>query len=237
MQTPEIDLVIFDCDGVLIDSEIISSRVLIALLEEIGVSVDFEYFERRFLGRSFPKVVEAIRQTFGVSLPDDFKDVYRARLFDAFTTDLQATSGILEVLECLSVPACVATSSTPARVRKSLELTGLAHFFGADVFTASEVKNGKPAPDLFLHVAGKMNVVPEKCLVIEDSIPGIEAGIAAGMPVWRFTGGSHLKGRSQATGQMIPDVPIFDKWPEFFEMLPALRQQRNSNGDNSVRKI
>lgn len=235
MQTTEIALVIFDCDGVLIDSEIISSRVLIALLEETGVSVDFEYFERCFLGRSFPKVVDAIRETFGVSLPDDFKDIYRARLFEAFTVDLQATPGISGILESLSVPTCVATSSTPARVRKSLELTGLAHFFGRDVFTASEVKNGKPAPDLFLHVADKMNVVPEKCLVIEDSLPGIEAGIAAGMPVWRFTGGSHLKGRPQAADQTVPNVPVFDNWAKFFEMVPALKQQRNSIGDNSVR--
>lgn len=225
MNTPEIDLVIFDCDGVLIDSEIISSKILISQLEEAGVSVDFPYFQRYFLGRSFPKVADSVRQTFDVVLPSDFEASYRRRLFEAFSSELKPTVGIAEILGNLSTPTCVATSSTPARVRKSLELTGLTHFFGEDVFTASEVENGKPAPDLFFHTAKKMNAAPEKCLVIEDSLPGMEAGVAAGMVVWRFTGASHLRGLAQDDNAVFPEVPIFDKWSKFFEMAPALRQQ------------
>ncbi|WP_306261467.1 HAD family hydrolase [Pararhizobium sp. IMCC21322] len=149
MQTTEIDLVIFDCDGVLIDSEIISSKILISQLADAGVSVDFEYFQRWFLGRSFPKVTESVRQTFDVVLPADFEASYRRRLLQAFRTELKATVGVAEIVDNLSRPTCVATSSTPERLRRSLELTGLAHYFGKDVFTASEVKSGKPALDLF----------------------------------------------------------------------------------------
>lgn len=225
MQTTDIDLIIFDCDGVLIDSEIISSTILISLLNDAGVSVDYQYFQQWFLGRSFPKVADSVRRKFNVVLPDDFEATYRHRLFEAFSTELKSTSGVGEVLANLSKPTCVATSSTPARVRKSLELTGLAHFFGRDVFTASEVKNGKPAPDLFFHTAQKMNVAPEKCLVIEDSLPGMEAGVAAGMIVWRFTGASHLQGLVHEEKNPFSDVPVFDNWSEFFEMAPALKQQ------------
>lgn len=235
MQTKEIDLVIFDCDGVLIDSEIISSKILISQLSDAGVSVDFDYFQRWFLGRSFPKVAESVRHTFDVVLPADFEASYRRRLLEAFSTELKATVGVAEILGNLSRPTCVATSSTPERVRKSLELTGLAHYFGRDVFTASEVKNGKPAPDLFFHTADKMNVEPEKCLVIEDSLPGMEAGVAAGMLVWRFTGASHLRGLAQKDNEMFPDVPVFDNWSKFFEMAPELKQQKHSIGDISVR--
>ncbi len=235
MQTPEIELVIFDCDGVLIDSEIISSKVLISQLQEVGISVDFKYFQNNFLGRSFPKVAEAIRNTFDVDLPTDFEASFKLRLFGAFSSELKATIGVFDVLENLSIPTCVATSSTPARVRKSLELTGLAHFFGRDVFTASEVKNGKPAPDLFFHTAEKMKADPSKCLVIEDSLPGVEAGLAAGMLVWRFTGASHMQGLAQAGDDSIPEVRVFDKWSKFFEMAPALKQQKQSIGDISGR--
>lgn len=235
MQTTEIDLVIFDCDGVLIDSEIISSKILIAQLADAGVSVDFQYFQRCFLGRSFPKVAKSVRETFDVVLPSDFESTYRSRLFKAFSTELKATAGVAKVLGNLSRPTCVATSSTPARVRKSLELTGLAHYFGRDVFTASEVKNGKPAPDLFFHTARKMNADPAKCLVIEDSLPGMAAGVEAGMIVWRYTGASHLQGLVQDDNDVFPEVPVFDKWSKFFEMAPMLKQQKHSIGDISVR--
>lgn len=235
MQTSEIDLVIFDCDGVLIDSEIISSEILISQLHEAGISVDFRYFQRNFLGRSFPKVTEAIRQTFNVVLPADFEASYRRRLLAAFAEELKPTIGIFDVLENLSVPTCVATSSTPARVRKSLELTGLAHFFGRDVFTASEVENGKPAPDLFLHTAERMQSAPHKCLVIEDSLPGVEAGVAAGMVVWRFTGASHMQGLAEDANDLDPEVRIFDKWSKFFDMAPDLKKQKHSIGDISGR--
>lgn len=235
MQNPEIDLVIFDCDGVLIDSEIISSTVLISELEAAGVSVTFDYFQRWFLGRSFPKVAESVRRTFQVALPPDFEESYRNRLLQAFSSELKSTPGVADILANLARPACVATSSTPTRVEKSLQLTGLARFFGPNVFTASEVKNGKPAPDLFYHTARQMQAAPEKCLVIEDSLPGLEAALAAGMIVWRFTGGSHLKDMPADGNCSFADVPVFDNWSEFFEMAPQLKQQEHSIGDTSDR--
>lgn len=217
--TSDIDLVIFDCDGVLIDSEIISARVLMAALEEAGVAVDFPYFKAHFLGRSFPRVAESIRQDFRVRLPETFESDYRARLLAAFERELKPVKGIIGVLENLAVRACVATSSSPQRVGRSLQLSGLDRFFGGDVFTASQVANGKPAPDLFLHAAAQCGVDPARCLVIEDSLPGLEAARAAGMPVWHFIGGSHLD-RSDAT--LSPPLPFFDNWDAFFDMAPEL---------------
>ncbi len=235
MQNPEIDLVIFDCDGVLIDSEIISSTILISELEAAGVSVTYDYFQRWFLGRSFPKVAESVRRTFQVALPPDFEESYRTRLFHAFSSELKTTPGVTHILANLARPACVATSSTPARVEKSLQLTGLAAFFGKNVFTASEVKFGKPAPDLFYHTARQMQAKPEKCLVIEDSGPGLEAALAAGMIVWRYTGGSHLKDMPVEDDSRFSNVPNFDNWAKFFEMAPQLKQHEHSIGDISGR--
>lgn len=225
MLTQEIDLVIFDCDGVLIDSEIISSTILIAELEASGVFVTFDYFQKNFLGRSFPKVAEAVRKTFNVALHDAFEETYRHRLLAAFETQLRPTNQVADVLGSITTAKCVATSSSPTRVKRSLSLTGLTDFFGEDVFTSSLVPNGKPAPDLFYYASEKMNVIPDRCLVIEDSLPGIEAAVSAGMHVWRFTGGSHLKGASESTDDQFSHLPVFDNWQKFFEMAPQLKQE------------
>ncbi|WP_377511860.1 HAD family hydrolase [Octadecabacter sp. R77987] len=219
-----LDLVIFDCDGVLIDSEGISARVLIDALADLGVVVDLAHFSSHFVGRSFPTVAKTIREAFSVTLPDDFEAQYRARLLDAFGKELTVTQGVCDVLDAIRHPICVATSSSPPRVKWSLELAGLTSYFGGAVFTASEVRNGKPAPDLFLHTAAKMGVEPSRCLVIEDSLPGVNAGLAAGMPVIRYIGGTHLKGRDLADLKTPPQVPVFDNWQQFFHMMPELRR-------------
>ena len=186
-----INLVIFDCDGVLIDSESISASILIKELHAINVEIEFEYVLKNFLGRSFPEVAAEIRDCFGSSLPDDFEKHYRSKLLNEFTFSLHASQGVREVLENLSVKSCVATSSSPTRVSRSLELVNLKDYFGRNVFTVSEVKRSKPAPDLFLHAAKKMRVKPENCLVIEDSIFGVQAALSAEMEVVRYIGGSH----------------------------------------------
>jgi len=223
--TGDFDLVIFDCDGVLIDSEIISARTLLAALEDFGVATGFAYFKAHFLGRSFPKVAANIRTTFNVNLPETFEADYRRKLLAAFETELRPVAGIFDILDNLGVRACVATSSSPERVSRSLHLTGLDRYFGDAVFTASEVERGKPAPDLFLHAAASCRARPEACLVIEDSAPGIEAARAAGMEVWHFIGGSHLD-RTDILGQALtPPVPFFDTWPSFFDMAPQLKKR------------
>lgn len=216
----DIALVIFDCDGVLVDSEPISERVLLAALAEAGVAVDHAYFKAHFLGRSFPRVAQSIRDDFRIALPATFESDYRERLLLAFEAELKPVAGVFEVLERLAVRACVATSSSPPRVRRSLQLAGLDGCFGEAVFTASQVARGKPAPDLFLHAAAQCGVEPERCLVIEDSLPGLEAARAAEMAVWHFIGGSHLDAGDAAPGE--PPLPVFDRWSAFFEMAPQL---------------
>ncbi|MGL4319796.1 MAG: HAD family hydrolase [Paracoccaceae bacterium] len=212
------DLIIFDCDGVLIDSEVISARQLIAELAGYGVAIDMAFVTRQFLGRSYPTVLREVRETFGVTLPDRFEADYRARLLAAFRTDLRVMPGVRQAIAALSVPYCLATSSSPERLATSLALTGLTPAFSGRGFTASEVQHGKPAPDLFLHAARRMGADPARCLVIEDSLTGIRAGLAAGMQVWRFTGGSHLRGLDLTTPTDATPHLTFDDFAE----LPAL---------------
>jgi len=221
-----IDLVIFDCDGVLIDSEIISARMLIEELAGLGVVIDLPYVARHFLGRSYPTVMETIRREFGLDLPPGFEDQYRDRLLEGFRKDLKVMPGVVAVLEALAVPYCVATSSSPRRAAMSLALTGLDRLVGDRLFTASEVQHGKPAPDLFLLAAHKMGVAPDRALVIEDSLTGLRAALAAGMQVWRFTGGSHFRavgGAPEEPDDATPNLR-FDEFAAFFHTAPALRR-------------
>jgi HAD superfamily hydrolase (TIGR01509 family) len=225
-----IDLVIFDCDGVVIDSEVISARVLIAHLASVGVMVDTAHVRTYFLGRSFPKVANEVQAKYGITLPDDFETVYRATLLKAFESELKPMPGFADVLEALPVGSCIATSSSPQRARRSLDLAGLLAHFEGRIFTASEVANGKPAPDLFLHAAKQMGVAAHKCLVIEDSLPGIKAAVAAKMRVRHFIGGSHLKGIGILPGAETLNVPAFDNWAKFFDIEPELRDRAKPGG-------
>ena len=219
------DLIIFDCDGVLIDSEIISARMLITELALYGVDLDLGYVARHFLGRSYPTVLKQIRHDFGIDLPEGFEASYRARLMAAFQRDLTRMPGILDILDRLAKPFCVATSSSPDRVRQSLEISGLLPYFEGRITTASEVANGKPAPDLFLHAAAKSGVAPERCLVFEDSLAGLQAGLSAGMQVWHFTGGSHLVGQS-FEGDHVPQVHRrIERWDDLFGIAPELSKE------------
>lgn len=216
------DLVIFDCDGVLIDSEIISAQMLVDELSVLGVKIDLAYVARHFLGRSYPTVMQQIRQEFGLDLPPAFEEQYRNRLLEAFETRLTIMPGVREVLERLHLPFCIATSSSPRRARRSLEIVGLSHLIGPQLLTSTMVANGKPAPDLFLLAATNHGVDPSRCLVIEDSLNGVRAALAAGMTVWRFVGGSHLQG-------LLPEEPKdarphlrFSSFDTFFHIDPAL---------------
>ena len=220
------DLVIFDCDGVLIDSEIISAKMLVDELARLGVVIDLDYVALHFLGRSYPTVMNQIRKEFGLNLPADFEEDYRQRLMAAFEADLQIMPHVKDVLAQLDLPYCVATSSSPRRAQTSLHLVGLGALTGPLLFTSTMVAKGKPAPDLFLHAMAAMGVCdPSRCLVIEDSLNGIRAALAAGMKVWRFTGGSHLAMRQ-------PEEPLdarphgrFVSFAEFFQTVPGLRQK------------
>jgi HAD superfamily hydrolase (TIGR01509 family) len=220
------DLVIFDCDGVLIDSEIISAKMLVDELAKLGVVIDLDYVALHFLGRSYPTVMNQIRKEFGLNLPADFEEDYRQRLMAAFEADLQIMPHVKDVLACLDLPYCVATSSSPRRAQTSLHLVGLGALTGPLLFTSTMVAKGKPAPDLFLHAMAAMGVRdPSRCLVIEDSLNGIRAALAAGMKVWRFTGGSHLAMRRLEEPEDARPHGRFVSFAEFFQTVPGLRQK------------
>ena len=185
------ELVIFDCDGVLIDSEPISLARLTENLQRIGVPIDLATVARRFTGTSMTSIMAHIATDYGVPTPEGFVDAVRADTLRAFDAELQAIAGVAAVLETMTTRRCVASSSDPQRLRHALALTGLLPHFDGHVFSASMVARGKPFPDLFLYAAGQMGVAPEDCVVIEDSVPGVTAARAAGIPVLGFCGGGH----------------------------------------------
>ncbi len=213
-----IQLIIFDCDGVLVDSEIISKRVLLAMLENLGVKVSEDYFHKHFLGYNFEHVTAKVLADFSITLTSEFRENYRSALIDVFATELKTTLHLPWLLPQLNVKTCVATSGSPEKVKSSLHYTELENYFTGHVFTSSEVENGKPAPDLFLYAAKKMGVSPENCLVIEDSNVGISAALAADMNVIRYAGGSHLK----QTTNFYHDVVTITHWKQLFEKFPSL---------------
>jgi len=184
-------LVIFDCDGVLVDSEPIAMRILLETLAAEGLRLDPATGYDRFLGRSLANTREILAADFGVKLSDAALAAMRQRLYAAFRAGLAATPGIAAVLDALAAPYCVASSSQPERIRLSLDVAGLLPRFEGRIFSATMVPRGKPAPDLFLHAAGEMGFAPGDCLVVEDSPAGIRAARAGGMRVVAYLGGSH----------------------------------------------
>lgn len=222
-----INLVIFDCDGVLVDSEILSQRVLLSMLTEVGVVVSEDYFLINFLGYNFEHVTAKVFADFAVTLTSEFRQRYRAALIEVFASELQKTEHLDRILSQLKVNSCVATSGSPEKVKHSLHYTKLEQYFDDRVFTSSEVKNGKPAPDLFLHSAKKMGVEPHNCLVIEDSNAGIRAAQAANMHVIRYIGASHLKNKDIAT-QILDEVSTIVHWDQLFELVPSLISSVNN---------
>ena len=182
---------IFDCDGVLVDSEVLVTRIESQLLSEIGVELTPESIAEAFVGLTEAEMHGRVAAEWNVTFPEDFAATKRAMIEEVFRTELRPVPGIERVLEAVHGPRCVASSSAPDRIRTSLAVTGLDRFFGDHVFSAVNVARGKPAPDLFLHAAAAMHADPSRCVVIEDSPPGVAAGRAAGMQVIGFTGASH----------------------------------------------
>jgi HAD superfamily hydrolase (TIGR01509 family) len=192
------DLVIFDLDGVLVDSEPISSRVTAAALTEAGIEISEAEVCGRFLGVSTASMLQAIEAEHGCRLPASFQPTLRARILKAFEHGLEPIAGVPALLDALAVDRCVASSSHPDRIRRSLELTGLLDRLAPNLFSATMVDRGKPAPDLFLLAAARMAADPVRCLVVEDSVVGVRAGKAAGMTVFGFAGASHVRPSTHA---------------------------------------
>ncbi|MEU9101780.1 HAD family hydrolase [Streptomyces sp. NPDC048361] len=185
------DLIIFDNDGVLVDSEPLSNTILSGYLTELGHATSYEDSLRDYMGAAVHRVHDLIEERTGQKLPADFDETLHARIFAAFERELQPVPGVTDVLAKLvadGVPYCVASSGSHERIRVGHLRTGLDEWFEDEwVFSAEDVGRGKPAPDLFLHAAERMGVAPERCVVVEDSRLGVEAARAAGMDVYGFT--------------------------------------------------
>ncbi|MEW2290653.1 HAD family hydrolase [Streptomyces sp. NPDC047841] len=185
------DLVIFDNDGVLVDSEPLSNRLLAAYLTELGHPTTYEDSIRDYMGSAMHRIHDLVLERTGERLPAEFDEVFHARVFAAFERELRPVPGVTGVLEKLAadgVPYCVASSGSHARIRVGHRTTGLDRWFPRErVFSSEDVGRGKPAPDLFLHAAERTGVAPGRCVVVEDSPLGVQAAVAAGMDVYGFT--------------------------------------------------
>jgi HAD superfamily hydrolase (TIGR01509 family) len=185
------DLVIFDCDGVLVDSEIVFARVLAECLIAVDFPTTIDEAIALGFGKNRATLSAAVAAQFGQALPEAFFETLAARSVAAYQRELLPVPGVGELLAASTVPRCVASNGHLERVRQRLALAGLLGYFEPHVFSAIQVAHGKPAPDLFLFAARQLGVAPKDCVVVEDSIPGVEAAVAARMPVVGFCGGGH----------------------------------------------
>jgi HAD superfamily hydrolase (TIGR01509 family) len=213
------DLVIFDCDGVLIDSEMLTIRLEVAMLAEAGIAITGDEIIERYCGISMKTMLADLEARLGCRLGDSFATDHAARFAAICETELRAMPGIDAVLDGIVGQTCVASSSTPERLRHTLGLAGLYRRFDPHVFSATMVERGKPAPDLFLFAAQRMAAEPMACVVIEDSLPGVAAAVAAGMTAIGFVGGGHCRlGHADRLRQAGASVVV----EAMTELLPAL---------------
>lgn len=194
MPTPAPRLVIFDCDGVLIDSEIIAARAQSRALAEHGIAITPQEAARRFAGIPDADMWQTLQDENARALPADFPRQYADRLQDTFRQELRALPGVRETLAALrqrGMAYCVASSSTPPKLEAALKLVGLWEEFAPNVFSTAQVAHGKPAPDVFLFAARQMRTAILECVVVEDSVPGVRAACAARMRAVGYIGASH----------------------------------------------
>lgn len=181
------ELVIFDCDGVLVDSERITNTVFCTMLNELGLPLTLEDMFDQFVGNSMPQCVELIQRMLGRDLPEDFVPNYRLRTESALRARITPIAGVAEVLSGLCIPYCVASSGSHEKIRLTLGTTGLLKSFEGRIFSVVDVARPKPSPDVFLLAARTLNADPTACAVVEDTPIGVRAGIAAGMHVFGFS--------------------------------------------------
>jgi HAD superfamily hydrolase (TIGR01509 family) len=216
-------LVIFDCDGVLVDSEPISFAVLRETLDDAGLTFSESWAYENFLGKSMASITAMIASEHKLTLDEGMLAAMRQRLYERFEAELEAVPGIDTLLADFPHAFCVASSSQLERIRLCLTKTRLIDYFEPNIFSASMVENGKPAPDLFLHAAGTMGYAPENCLVIEDSPAGIQAAKAAGMTVFAFTGASHAPASNlRPTVESLKPSAIFDDMAQLTGLIREL---------------
>jgi HAD superfamily hydrolase (TIGR01509 family) len=209
------EAIIFDCDGTLVDSELLGNQVLVECIAELGLIFPLEEAMARFTGGKMADCIAIIEQRLGSAVPMDFVPAVRRRMAEAFQAQLQPVTGIETVLQGLQIPYGVASNGPREKIERSLYTTGLLHYFPGRIFSAYEVGSWKPAPGLFLHAAHALSVPPERCAVIEDSVLGVQAGRAAGMTVFGYAPSGH--GASLAAAGAYP-------FPSMIALLPLLQQ-------------
>jgi HAD superfamily hydrolase (TIGR01509 family) len=210
-----LDLVIFDCDGVLVDSERLAVRTEVAILSDLGWPLTEADIVERFVGRSAAHMHQEVERHLGRRIDWDVE--FEARYREVFERELVPVPGIVEALDAITSPVCVASSGSHAKMQLTLGITGLLDRFDGRIFSADQVSRGKPAPDIFLFAAQRMGASPGRCAVIEDSVPGVTAGLAAGMATFAFAGCV-----TSATALSLEGAVVFHDMSE----LPAVIQAR-----------
>ncbi|MGW2558318.1 HAD family hydrolase [Streptomyces sp. NPDC001514] len=205
MTPPPVELVIFDCDGVLVDSERICVKVDAVIMADLGCAFTEAEIIERFVGSSTEVYTAAVEERLGRRLEKNWQQRYEHLYQEAFAAELTAVDGIAEALDSLTAPFCVASNGDHAGILHSLALTALSERFDGRIFSATDVPRGKPAPDLFLHAARSMGVDPDRCAVVEDSAYGIQAARAAGMRAFGYCGGLTPAARLEGPGTVVFD--------------------------------
>ncbi len=219
------DLVIFDCDGVLVDSEVISCRAHAEILTRHGYRITADQVLDRFLGMSDREARLTIESELGRALPADFETQMKQAALRHYAHDLRNIPHIGKTIAAIDLPKCVASSGTPEKIRHGLETAGLYHLLAPNIFSATQVRNGKPAPDLFLFAASHMATPPGRCVVIEDSVPGITGARAAGMTVLGFHGGSHCRPGYEDILRAAGAAATFDDMRQLPDLLTQIDQK------------
>jgi HAD superfamily hydrolase (TIGR01509 family) len=219
------DLIIFDCDGVLVDSEVISCRAHAETLTRHGYPITADQVLKRFLGISDREARLTIENEMGSSLPEDFEAQMKQAALRRYASELVAIPFVEEAISSISLPKCVASSGTPEKIRHGLTCARLFDVLAPHIFSAVQVKRGKPAPDLFLYAAEQMNVRPAQCLVIEDSAPGVTGARAAGMTVLGFHGGSHCPSDHAEMLRTAGAVTAFDDMRQLPGLIAEISQK------------
>jgi len=186
MKNTSYDLVIFDCDGVLVNTEPLANQVYVEILEEHGHRVNSDEYMREFSGASITQRLQVTSQKLNWTPPSNFASTFQERLAELSRQVLEPVDGIHELVESITVPMCIASNGTRSEIQLRLKLANLTEFFGDAIFSGLEVPKPKPAPDVFLTAAQSFNIPPSRCIVIEDSIPGVTAGVRAGMTVYGY---------------------------------------------------
>ncbi|WP_422082465.1 HAD-IA family hydrolase [Ulvibacterium sp.] len=183
--------IIFDCDGVLVDSELITAKVLVAMGKDLGLHIDLDFVVGEFLGKSLNDIMHYLNMLTKGQLPPDFESEYRKKTYEAFKNELKPIAGIHSVIENLEVPFCVASSGPLEKIRANLTTTGLIDKFEGRIFSCYEIQRWKPNPHIFLHAAKSMGFRPEECAVVEDSKVGVQAALAGGFDVFVYSKNGH----------------------------------------------